>query len=228
MASLIGANAHELRISAGLTLDQVSVAARARGLKWSESRVADFEAGRVAPNLGTLVAICLALADAGCPEATLPRLVKYVVPIQINDSLELWDFDLINLMSGRPVEEPEPAEPELGNSVDSFTKITTPYERKLAHRLSVDLPKLVRVWRASGATEERMRKALGISSMLLAVLSTKLWETTFSKERDRRAGDNANAQRRGQITRQMRKELQHAIAENTGGRQRKRSDGDDQ
>src|SRR5829696_7720546 len=89
----------------GLTLDQVSRAARARGLKWSESRVADFEAGRVAsPSINTLLAFVLALADAGCDEATLPGLIEYVTPIQINESLQLLDSDILNLLAGQRVE----------------------------------------------------------------------------------------------------------------------------
>jgi len=60
--------------------------------------------------------------------------------------------------------------------------------------------------------EERIRKSLGISAMLLATATASLWKRTFSQERDRRAGAGANAQKRGQITRQMRAELDAAIA----------------
>jgi hypothetical protein len=47
--------------------------------------------------------------------------------------------------------------------------------------------------------------------MLLACLSAALWKRTFSQERDRRAGEGANTQKRGQVTRQMRAELEAAI-----------------
>jgi len=56
-----------------------------------------------------------------------------------------------------------------------------------------------------------MRKSLGMSSMLLANISASLWGRTFSQERDRRAGEGANAQKRWQVTRQMRAELEAAI-----------------
>src|SRR5271168_1147567 len=84
LATVIGKNAHRLRTNAKLTLDQVSHAARMRGLNWSESRVADFESGRVAPNLATLIAVVLALADAGCAKATFPELLRSGLPLQIN------------------------------------------------------------------------------------------------------------------------------------------------
>jgi hypothetical protein len=73
------------------------------------------------------------------------------------------------------------------------------------------------VTKVSGATEERTSTALGIPSSELADWSAALWKRTFSEERDRRAGEGANAQKRGQVTRQMRKELQAAIEAATYG-----------
>lgn len=182
LADVIGKNAHRLRKAAELTLDQVSIAARKRGLNWSESRVADFESGRVAPNLATLVAFCLALEDAGCADATLPELLQSETLVRINDSLLVSGEQVVNLVSRRPVSRARP-----------------PRVRVIRNVVDV------------GATEERTRKALGISWTELAELSEALWNTSFSMERDRRAGPEANAQKRGQISRQMRKELQAAI-----------------
>jgi len=92
--------------------------------------------------------------------------------------------------------------------------LLTPEEWLIGEKfpLAADDPMiLVRVYRSAGATEERIRKSLGISAMLLARATASLWKRTFSQERDRRAGAGANAQKRGQITRQMRAELDAAI-----------------
>jgi hypothetical protein len=40
----------------------------------------------------------------------------------------------------------------------------------------------------------------------------ELWGRTFVAERDRRAGPDVNAQRRGRISRQLKAELQKALA----------------
>jgi transcriptional regulator with XRE-family HTH domain len=219
LVTVIGKNARRLRKDAGLTLDQVSIAARMRGLNWSEARVADFEAGRVAPNLATLIAVVLALQDAGCADATFPKLLQPISawPIQINDSLPLWNEQVINLLSGQPIGEPNPLGQKRKGVPTSFTELA-PDESVIAERLPFYSPAILRaVIEASGATEERTRKALGISSMLLADLSGALWKRTFSQERDRRVGEGANAQKRGQVTRQMRKELQAAIEAATHG-----------
>jgi hypothetical protein len=213
LAAVIGSNAKRMRVNADLTLDQVSVAARGRGLSWSESRVADFEAGRVAPDLRTLVPFCLALADAGCLGASFDKLLTSVPPIRINDSLLLWDHELRKLLSGRIVKVKR-----LETENDEDRSELTPEEWILSERFPIDDPAiLMRVHRSAGATEERVRKSLGIPPMLLATVSASLWKRTFSQERDRRAGKGANAQKRGQVTRQMRTELQAAIEAATSG-----------
>ena len=194
LSTVIGNNARLLRRTAKLTLDQVSIAARMRGLKWSEARVADFEAGRVAPNLATLIAVVLALQDIGCANATFPELLRSETPIQINDSLLVPNEQVVNLLKG-PRPSPERMTAMVNASFEAFQN------SEIFRALTT----------TSGATEERTTKALGIDTTELASLSTALWNRTFSQERDRRAGKGANAQKRGQISRQMRKELQAAI-----------------
>lgn len=213
LQNVIGLNARAFRLGAGLTLDQVSAAARRRGLKWSESRVADFEAGRVAPNLTTLLAICLALNDAGCSEASLPLLVKYISPVKINDSLELLDEEIAELLKGHRIAGPEPAVEADADPAGSLGWKRTPLERKIFNRLDADIVTTARIAKTAGATEDRIRKSLRISPELLAHLSAALWGRSFSDERDRRAGADANAQKRGRVSREMQAELTAAIEE---------------
>jgi transcriptional regulator with XRE-family HTH domain len=211
LAEVIGKNAHRLRKAAELTLDQVSIAARKRGLNWSESRVADFESGRVAPNLATLVAFCLALEDAGCAAAALPELLRSETPIQVNESLLLSSEQIVELTIRRPASRTLPS-PEWVTAA-----ITASWE---AHKASVFAGASViagGITDTPGATEERTRKALGISRTELTELSATLWGRSFSAERDRRAGAGANAQKRGQVSRELRKELRAAIEAATGG-----------
>jgi transcriptional regulator with XRE-family HTH domain len=198
-----------------LTLDQVSRAARRRGLKWSESRVADFEAGRVtSPSINTLLAFAIALADAGCDEATLPGLVKYISPMEINESLALWDSDIINLMKGERVKRALSASDVVPDPSDWKTPIR---ERKILHAFEIRMQVWRRVVKEQGATEIRMSKALGVAPSTLAHVTASLWKRTFSEERDHRAGDGANAQKRGQVSRAMQVELSEAIQEALDG-----------
>jgi transcriptional regulator with XRE-family HTH domain len=212
LASVIGKNAQRLRRDAGLTLDQVSIAAKMRGLNWSESRVADFEASRVAPNLTTLIAVVLCLRDAGCAKATLTALLHSARPIQINDSLELSDGQVVNLVTGRRARTPKPSDPKRKKAPSSSTQLEALESAVAELSPPPDVKAILRALIiASGATEERTWKALDISRTELADWSARLWGRTFSEERDRRAGKGANAQKRGQVSRQLREELKAAI-----------------
>jgi hypothetical protein len=55
-----------------------------------------------------------------------------------------------------------------------------------------------------------MCKNIGVDRFLAAAMAA-LWGRTFSAERDNRAGPDANAQRRGQVSRQLKAELQQVI-----------------
>ena len=65
----------------------------------------------------------------------------------------------------------------------------------------------------SGLAEQRLAKSLGVSGSRLADLSSQLWGKTFSEERDHRAGPDANQQKRGQVSRQLRAELEKALTD---------------
>ena len=68
VAELIGRNARQIRKEAGATLKQMDEAISIHGLNWSTGRVADFEAGRVSPNIKNLIAVIDALSGlAGKP-----------------------------------------------------------------------------------------------------------------------------------------------------------------
>jgi hypothetical protein len=136
--------------------------------------------------------------------ATFPELLVSEAPIQVNDSLLMSDKQLVNLIFRWPV-----------TGQWSPETMTAAIKASWEHFEASVLPTLLTT--PSGATEERTWKALDISETELADWSARLWNRTFPEERDRRAGAGANAQKRGQISRQMRKELQAAIEVATHG-----------
>jgi hypothetical protein len=64
-----------------------------------------------------------------------------------------------------------------------------------------------------GLTEHRLAKRLSITPERLADLTLTLWDGTFSEERDRRVGPNANQQARSQMTRKMQAEIEKVLAD---------------
>lgn len=214
---VIGANAKRLRKEAGLTLDSVAIAARGRGLKWNESRVADFEAGRVSPNLATLTAFAFALADAGCRNLTLADLLESHTDIQVNDTMTLHRDDLSSLLKGESVASKlgprtfiGPIRLMIGDHVliDPVEEAAKAEVERISKYLGrTDENTVNEVLRTSGSTEDRVAKTLRVPPVLLAAVSAALWGRSFSKERDARAGVDANPQKRGQATRRLQSEL---------------------
>jgi hypothetical protein len=62
-------------------------------------------------------------------------------------------------------------------------------------------------------TDQRLCKRIGVEPQIGAAAMAMLWRLTFTAERDRRAGDDANAQRRGQISRGLQAELEKRITD---------------
>jgi transcriptional regulator with XRE-family HTH domain len=75
VAKVIGEGARALRLDADVTLEQMARAAQRYGLPWTSGRVGDFEAGRTAPSLPTLIAATAALGHVIGRPVSLAELV---------------------------------------------------------------------------------------------------------------------------------------------------------
>ncbi|CAN5349482.1 hypothetical protein BH09ACT8_BH09ACT8_30970 [soil metagenome] len=62
-------------------------------------------------------------------------------------------------------------------------------------------------------SDERAIAKLGLSRSRAMTEMEQLWGQPLSAERDKRAGEDANAQRRGRVSRELIAELQEAIAD---------------
>jgi len=202
IAAVLGANCRRIRTNAGVTQDELARAARRVGLKWTASKVRDFESGRSAPTFSTVLALTAALDYA--------TKVTYVaaststgneIAISLNPAYHPVRLaDLVSFDGEVTVTEDfEPSGDHLANFCDGGT-----WEHP---KSAIDWPEML------GLTEQRVAATLGISTERLGAESLRLWNATFSKERDRRAGPDANRQKRGQVTRQLKAELQKAITD---------------
>ncbi|MBY6678335.1 helix-turn-helix transcriptional regulator [Rhodococcus sp. BP-332] len=214
LSRLIGQNAKTFRLTAKITLDEFAVFARQHGLPWSESRVADFEAGRAAPSIPTLIAVCMALAEAGCYDVTVAALLTTNEPVELNDRLTVDGSLLSAWLAGKPVEPQHVSDAVMRRDlrVPVTNKAGNTQLRTVQREASIQrLSTAATILAASGSAEERARKKLGLSKRGLAEVCAVTWGRSFSQERDARAGDGANAQRRGSITRQLQSELQEIL-----------------
>jgi len=211
VAEVVGRNVRKLR--GGHTADVLARAARREGLKWGSGRVSELEAGKVSPTLPTLFVLAQALHVVTGQSVSLADLVRADGLIRINDKLEVKAGKLVESVSESPVDL------TLGDLPGD------PHKRALtAAQGAVDsmrgLPEYLLHTKASesshvdarfGETEERIAKSLGISRTRMNLESAYLWRDAFSTERDRRAGPDANPQKRGRVSRELKDELRASV-----------------
>jgi transcriptional regulator with XRE-family HTH domain len=206
IATVLGINCKRLRTEAGITQDELAKAARRVGLRWTPSKVRDFEAGRSAPTFATVLALAAALDSVITTRMTAQatqtgvEIAVHVVPVRLVDLVrfngdvtiteDFWPTGdrLADFCSGGTWEHTE-------SVVDSVFESVFDWSQML------------------GLTEERLAAGLGISTDRLGAEALRLWNTTFSAQRDRLAGPDANPQRKGRITRQLKAELEKVLTD---------------
>lgn len=212
MSEVAGERARALRLDAQRSLEDVATAARSLGLPWSTGRVGDFEAGRAAPSLPTLLVVAAALGDVIGRPISLADLFDGAGDVAINDSLRIPLPNLRALLSGRYA----PFSPRLPIPATGVPTIEDAIYMLPEWGKDVDLNVRAQVSYAFREADERFCKNIGRDQPQMtaedrayygSVAMAKLWGRTFVAERDRRAGPDANAQRRGQVSRQLKSEL---------------------
>lgn len=186
LSEVIGINAR--RIRGTVTTDVVATAARAAGLKWGTGRISELEQGKVNPTLPTLLGLCIALSSATGRPVALTDLVRADGPVRINDALVMPGEVLAGALRGEPADQTPPA----WEAVES---------------LVMDMA----IRQAGGETEQRWAQALGITGRRLMELSYEMWGRSFIAERDARAGDGANQQKRGRVARELKAEMRKRL-----------------
>lgn len=196
VAEVVGARARALRqdVTPAVTLEQFARAVRNYGLPWSTGRVGDFEGGRAAANLSTLLVVVAALGDVIGRPVSLVELFSGQGTVDVTDELRIDLAKLRALLSGEAVS----VKPKKPSAVPIFGRIQD----------SAAAGRVLMLFRES---DERMCRNLGVTPEAGALAMADLWGRPFSAERDRRAGPGANAQKRGQVSRQLKAELQEEL-----------------
>lgn len=217
LAAVVGANAQRLRIDKGVTTDQLARTASFYGLKWTDSRVSAMERGKVAPTLPTLFALAQALGDVTGERVSIVDLVWTDEWVELNPDLIVRGDVLSSAVSGTPVHL---TAGDVFGAVDrmkeQIPKLISELKELPDYLDETPVTAIQQAERHAGATEERVAKDLGIGLVRMHHESAHLWGDSFSRERDRRAGPDANAQRKGQITRQMKAELRESLKRGDG------------
>ncbi len=220
LAVAVGRNCRRLRTSAGLTQNELAKHGRDVGLRWTASKVGDFEAGRTNPTFATIIAATSALSAATRSDVHLADLVLSDAYVLVTDKLDPTGDALAAILQGRRTWD-SLVRREVGHfaatPVDLSALLASIGERRgdferYPQFCDVTTADLLQLLRRRGLDERRVAKRLGISDDVLAAASWTLWRQSFSEERDERAGPDANAQRRGRVARELQAELREALS----------------
>ena len=206
LAEVAGRNARQIRLNAKVTLQQMAKAARRYELPWTIGRVGSFESGAVTPTLPTLLAVCAALRGVTGRPIALADLFGGAGRVVVKDRLTMSLPKLREALSGEPVKIA---------AIERVTAIGEAAEadfRSWQPRLqNVDLALRVRVLADFAEGDQELARSLKISDAHAAAAMADRWRRTFVAERDKRAGADANAQRRGHVSRELKAELRKAL-----------------
>ncbi|WP_255028774.1 hypothetical protein [Rhodococcus sp. GA1] len=217
LSEVVGQNARAHRTKGEATLDDVARAARFYGLKWNTGRVGDLESGRIPATLPTLFVLAEVLGDVTGERITIADLVWTDGWVEINPELTVKGETLAKSLQGEPVHlRAGDVHGAVDRMKEQVPKLLAELKELPEYLNKTEITALERAERNSGVTEERVAKDLGISLLRMHHESAHLWGDSFSRERDRRAGANANAQRKGQITRRMKEELRVSMRRGDG------------
>ncbi|MFN3002350.1 helix-turn-helix domain-containing protein [Mycolicibacterium wolinskyi] len=201
LRNVIGENARRLRGDA--TADDVAKAARRYGLNWGTGRISDLEHGRVSPTLPTLAALVLALGDVRDAKVTLGDLLDCDQNISVTTALTISSDQLRRFLASGDMFGFALASPR-----DWIAELRDQWPARL-HEVSAGA--LMRLLGDFGEPEERLARDLGLDRERLAAEMAALWRRSYHAERDRRAGVDANAQKKGRVARELKAELRTVL-----------------
>jgi transcriptional regulator with XRE-family HTH domain len=209
---VIGRNVRALRIANGIPVDRFAAAARFHGLRWSNGRVSDLEGGRVArPTIELVCTLAAVLAALIGEPVAISELLAGDDRITLTDKLSMpldeiregFNDGIRSSLKDNPLEWKRfnNGLAEYFNEVqrmpDTFSEV-----------------KIGDVWLVSEELRDADLKAikkLGVSRPAGIAAMAHLWKQPFTAERDKRAGADANAQKRGQVSRQLLAELREVL-----------------
>ena len=232
VAKVLGNTAIALRGERKVEL--VARAAKSAGLNWGTGRIADLEAGRVSPTLPTLFLLCVAFSDLLDRPMTLADLFAGDGLVALNATSTADLGELRAVLGGQAVGDAMPVGPSLDDLItevgtdlsdDQKSEMVADIRRDLRHdphglKSMLIHPRAQKVRASFLEADYRMIQSLRLDIpgdpggfTRAAVVMEKLWGRSFSDERDRRGGPGSNAQKRGRISRELKAELQEALAD---------------
>jgi transcriptional regulator with XRE-family HTH domain len=200
----LGRNTRAIRQMYGLTLEDVAKVARASlGKSWTGNYLADIESGRGGSTVEHVVTVAMALSEAAGEPVTVQELISGPGLLEITPWIHVKPERLADILAGGD------ARLQPGDRSNSMEGAAREFARIFGGVDGVEID--AASWTLA---DERARKKIGIDKDQFIKESIKLWGNLLSVETENRAGENANAQKKGIVTRKLINELQESLQNN--------------
>ncbi|MBX3099009.1 MAG: hypothetical protein KF761_05460 [Salinibacterium sp.] len=211
LAQVIGEKFHELRLQHGFTLDDFASVMRGYGYRWTTSRIFEFEAGKIPPNLGLIAAVSSALDALGVRGISVLSLIPGdQIPVEIAPGVIVERSALRQVVTHGGM---------LATAGDLELK-----RNSLRRHFDGDGAEWLRggSWSTDAQydavftydlSDARAARALKLTVNEFSTVAVSLWGHRLVIERDRRAATGANAQALGRVTRELLVEAREYVAE---------------
>lgn len=204
---IIGHNVRAIRNEHNVTADELGRELRHYGMKWNANRVSELERGQKAVGIPELVMLSLALSSLTGRNITPGGLLNSGDPVELVEGVTLQDNALRRviegddeLKSGDVVGGIEAINAVISNSLEGLRNIPA----------NVPFGQVRQAVKDRSLADRRAARKLGWSEEEFLRRCLAQWGHMLSVETERRAGSDANAQRRGRITRELIDELKAA------------------
>lgn len=204
---IIGHNVREIRDEHGVTADELGRELRHYGMKWNVNRVSELERGQKAVGIPELVTLSLALSSLTGSTTTPGDLLDSGDPVELAEGVTLQNNALRRVVEGDDdlkvgdvVGGVEAVNAAINHSLESLRGISE----------SIPFGQVRQAVRDRGLADHRAARKLGWTDDEFLRHCLDRWGRMLSVETERRAGPDANAQRRGRITRELIDELKGA------------------
>jgi transcriptional regulator with XRE-family HTH domain len=213
LAVVAGRNAKKIRTDAGVTLEQFARAARHCELPWTTGRAGSFESGRVNQTLATLLLVAEALGVTTKRRVELADLFDGPGRVTVSDGVTMDLGELRAVLRGKKVKLTlndlagarkrliEEAGDAAEADFDKWHPTLQHVNPALRQRVYIDFTE----------ADYRLAHSLDVSPANAAAAMAYRWRKTFVAERNRLAGVNANPQRRGRVSRELKAELRKVL-----------------
>lgn len=197
IAAAIGRFVRSYRTKHNIRRDALARAGSALGMTWGTTSIENIEAGRFAPTLPTLFALCTALSSSADPrnsrqQIRLPDLFEGTERLTLTEGFEISTERFLHFIGSAD------AAPALGEFVDEWA------------RLAADREPV-----AATLAERRAAKKLGVEVEALREAAYAVWGEPLERVVSASVGSEASAQARGHETRarvaQLREHLERSV-----------------